>query len=95
VRSGKYSPGGLYVPYFIGNLFGHARSNWSDGPKDSSNHPRRFFRVDGKRYGSDSADTVEEWHGANSADALEERYGSDSTDTVERHGTDPTNALVS
>jgi hypothetical protein len=38
---------------------------------------------------------VEEWHGANSADALEERDGSDSTDTVERHGTDPTNALVS
>jgi hypothetical protein len=26
---------------------------------------------------------------------LEERDGSDSTDTVERHGTDPTNALVS
>jgi hypothetical protein len=95
VRSGKYSPRRHYVPYFIGNRSGHARFNRSDGPKNSNYDPRRFFRVDGQRYGANSADTLEKRHSTDSADALEERDGTNSAYTVERNGSDSTNALVS
>ena len=95
VRSGNHFPRRHYVPYFYSNRSGHARFNRSNGLKNSSNHPRRFFRVDGQRYGANPADALEEWYGTDSADALEERNGTDSADTLERDGSDSTNALVS
>jgi len=95
VRSGNHSPRRRYVPYFIGNCSSIARFNWSDGPQNSSNHPRRFFRVDGQRNGANSADALEEWYGTDSADTLEERNGTDPPNTLERDGTDSANALVS
>lgn len=94
MRSGKYSPRRHYVTYFIGNRSGHARFDWSDGPQNSTNHPRRFFRVDGQRYGASSADTLEERHGTGSANALEERHSTSSADSLERHGTSSANTLV-
>jgi hypothetical protein len=97
VRSGNHSPRRHYVPYFIGNLSGHARFNWSNGPKNSSNRPRRFFRVDGQRNGTGSAasaDNGEERDGtssAASADNGEERDGTSSAasadDGEERNST--------
>jgi hypothetical protein len=95
VRSGNFLPRRHHVPNLIGNRTGHARFNWSYGPKNSINHPRRFFRVDGQRYGANSADTLEERHSTDSAYALEERYGANSADAVERNGADSANALVS
>jgi len=94
VRSGKNSPRRHYVPNFIGNRSSIARFNRSDGPQNSSNHPRRLFRVDGQRYGASSADTLEERHGTGSADALEKRHGTSTTDAVERNSTSTANALV-
>jgi len=97
VRSGKVIPWRHYVPYFICNRSGHARFNRSDGPKNSSNHPRRFFRVDGQRDGANSAapaDGFEERDGTNSAtpaDGFEERNGANSAasadDFEKREGT--------
>ena len=94
VRSGNHSPRRHYVPYFIGNRSSIARFNWSDGPQNSSNHPRRFFRVDGQRYGASSADTLEERHGTGSPDTMEERHSTSSADSLERYGTSSTNTLV-
>jgi len=93
VRSGN-NPRRHYVPYLIGNHSGHARFNWSNGLKNSSNHPRRFVRVSGQRYGASSADTLEERHGTGTADAVEEWHGASSADAMERYGTGSTNTLV-
>jgi hypothetical protein len=94
VRSGNHFPRRHYVPYFYSNRSSHARFNWSDGLKDSGYDSRRFFRVDGQRYGASSADTLEERHGTGSPDALEERHSTSSADSLERHGTSSTNTLV-
>ena len=94
MRSGNHFPRRHYVPYFYSNRSGHARFNWSDGPKNSSYDPRRFFRVDGQRYGASSADTLEERHGTGSPDSLEKRHSTSTADPLERYGTSSANTLV-
>ena len=92
VRPGV-TPRRHYVPYFIGSRAGHDGFSRSDGSENSSNGARRWFRVDGQRYGTSSADTLEKRLGTSSADALEERHGTSSADTVERYGTGSANTL--
>jgi hypothetical protein len=84
VRSGNHSPRRHYVPYYIGNLFGHARFNRSNGPENSSYDPRRFFRADGKRNGTGSTASTGVFEERNStssaasADSCKERNGASS-----------------
>ena len=90
----EVNPRRHYVPHFNGSTLGHVGSGRSDGLENSSDHARRWFRVDGQRYGASSADTVEKRHGTGTADAVEERHRTSSTDTVEWDGTGSADTLV-
>jgi hypothetical protein len=84
----------LYVPHFNGSTPSHAGFVWGNGLENSSDHARRWFRVDGQRYGASPADTVEKRHGTGTPDAVEERHRTSSTDTVEWNGSGSANTLV-
>jgi hypothetical protein len=88
------NPRRLYVQHFNGSTLGHVGIGRSDGLENSGNHPRRWFRVDGQRYGASSADTVEKRHRTGTTDAVEERHRTSSTDTVEWNGSGSADTLV-
>lgn len=90
----EVTPRRHYVPHFNGSTLGHVGFGRSHGLENSSDHARRWIRVDGQRYGASSADTVEKWHGTGTADAVEERYRTSSTDTVEWDGSGSADTLV-
>lgn len=90
----EVTPRRHYVPHFNGSTPGYAGFSRSDGLENSSDHAWRWIRVDGQRYGTSSADTVEKRHGTGTTDAVEERNRTSSTDTVEWNGTGSADTLV-
>jgi hypothetical protein len=90
----EVNPRRHYVPHFSGSTHGHVGFGRSDGLENSSDRARRWFRVDGQRYGASSADTVEKRHGTGTTDAVEERHRTSSTDTVEWNGSGSADTLV-
>lgn len=90
----EVNPRRHYVPHFNGSTHGHVGFGRSDGLENGSDNARRWFRVDGQRYGASSADTVEKRHGTGTTDAVEERHRTSSTDTVEWNGSGSADTLV-